>query len=134
MQFLHQYPIAIPFIAILLAEVLKALIDIISKRRKIRFINPGGMPSGHSSFVSALVVVAVYREGVESTMFMISAAFALVVMYDAVNLRNQAGLHAKVLNKLKPGAKLEESLGHTVLEVSAGAVFGAIIAFVLLNI
>ena len=134
MQFLHQYPIAIPFIAILLAEALKALIDIISKRRKIRFINPGGMPSGHSSFVTALVVVVVYREGIESTMFMISAAFALVVMYDAVNLRNQAGLHAKMLNKLKPGVKLEESLGHTVWEVIVGAVFGAILAFILLNI
>ena len=75
-----------------------------------------------------------YREGIDSTMFMISAVIALIVMYDAVNLRNEAGLHAKALNKLKGGAKLEESLGHTVLEVSVGAVFGAIVAFILLNI
>ena len=134
MQFLHQYPIAIPFVAILLAEVLKALIDIVSKRGKIRFINPGGMPSGHSAFVTALVVVVAYREGVESTLFMISAVIALIVMYDAITLRNEAGLHAKTLNKLKPGANLQESLGHNLWEVIVGAVFGAVVAFILLNI
>ncbi|MBU1017941.1 divergent PAP2 family protein [Patescibacteria group bacterium] len=134
MQFLNQYPIAIPFIAILLAEVVKALIDLIRKRGKIRFINPGGMPSGHSSFVSALVVVVANKEGVGSTLFMVSAVIALIVMYDAVTLRNEAGLHAKAINKLKSGAKLEESLGHTVWEVIIGAVFGAVVAFILLNI
>ena len=134
MQFLQNYPIAIPFIAILLAELAKALVDIIFRRGKIRFINLGGMPSGHSAFVTALVVVVAYREGIESTMFMISAVIALIVMYDAVTLRSEAGLHAKALNKLKSGAQLEESLGHTVWEVVVGAVFGAIVAFFLLNI
>lgn len=134
MQFLQQYPIAIPFIAILLAEALKATIDIFSKRKKIRFINPGGMPSGHSSFVSALVVVVAYREGIDSTMFAISAVIALIVMYDAVTLRQETGLHARLLNKLKSGAGLQESLGHTLWEVVVGAVFGAFVAFVLLNI
>ncbi len=134
MQFFQNYPIAIPFIAILLAEALKALIDLVRKRRKIRFINPGGMPSGHSAFVTALVVVVAYREGIESTLFMISAVIALIVMYDAINLRHQAGLHARAINKLKPEANLEESIGHNLWEVIVGAVFGAIVAFVLLNI
>ncbi len=134
MQFIQQYPVAIPFIAVLLAEATKAIIDIIHKRGKIRFINPGGMPSGHSAGVSALVVAVAYLEDISSTAFMISAAFALVVMYDAISLRNQTGLHAKALNKLKSGTKLEESLGHTLPEVVAGAVFGSIVAFLLLNI
>lgn len=134
MLFLHTYPIAIPFITLLFAEAIKALIDVIQRRGKIRFINPGGMPSGHSAFVSSLVVVAVYREGIESTEFMVSAVIALIVMYDAVNLRNEAGLHAKAINKLNPKANLEESLGHTVFEVIVGAVFGAVIAFFLLNV
>lgn len=133
-QFFNQYPIAIPFIAILLAEVVKALIDRIRQRGKIRFLNPGGMPSGHSAFVSSLVVVVATREGVGSTAFMLSAVVALVVMYDAVNLRNQAGLHAKVLNALVRGADLEESLGHTLPEVVVGAFFGALVAFGLLNL
>lgn len=134
MNLVQNYPIAVPFIAILLAEVVKATVDIFRKRGKIRFINPGGMPSGHSSFVSALVVTVAYREGLNSTFFMISAVIALIVMYDAVNLRQEAGLHAREINKLiKQKDKLEESLGHTFWEVTVGAVFGALVAFVLLN-
>lgn len=132
--FFSQYPIAIPFVAILLAEVMKAVIDLVRQRGKIRFLNPGGMPSGHSAFVSALVVVVATREGVGSTAFMMSSVVALIVMYDAVNLRNQAGLHAKVLNSLVKGADLEESLGHTLPEVVVGAFFGALVAFGLLNL
>jgi acid phosphatase family membrane protein YuiD len=134
MSFIREYPIIIPFIAILSAEVVKVLIDIIRRRGRIRFLNPGGMPSGHSSFVSALVVVVAYLKGVGSVEFMISAVIALIVMYDAINLRNEAGKHAKEINKLNPHAKLEESLGHNHFEVIVGATFGAFVAFVLLMI
>jgi uncharacterized protein len=134
MLLLQQYPIIIPFIAIISAEALKAVIDFVRQRGKIRFINPGGMPSGHSSFVSALVVVSAYKDGIDSTMFMVSAVIALIVMYDAVTLRHEAGLHAKAINKIKPGFGLEESLGHTLAEVTVGAVFGALLAFFLLNV
>lgn len=131
MAFLHQYPIVIPFIAILSAEFVKVTIDRIRKRSKLRFINPGGMPSGHSSFVGSLVAVTAYREGIESTLFMIAAVIALIVMYDAVTLRKSAGKQAEAINKYhKTG--LEESLGHNFWEVTIGAVFGAGLSFVLL--
>lgn len=133
MAFLHQYPIVIPFISILAAEVVKVFIDIVTKRSKVRFIDPGGMPSGHSAFVSSLVVVVAYREGVESTAFMIAAVIALVVMYDAINLRNEAGKHARIINA-QHSENLEESLGHNHWEVLVGALFGAILSFVLLVI
>jgi len=131
MALLHQYPIIIPFIAILAAEVVKVSIDLITKRHKKRFINPGGMPSGHSAFVGSLVVVVAYREGLDSTAFMIASVIALVVMYDAVTLRFESGRHAKTINQHhKEG--LEESLGHNEWEVIVGALFGAIISFGLL--
>lgn len=133
MAILHQYPIIIPFIAILAAEIAKVSIDLMKKRHKARFINPGGMPSGHSAFVGSLVVVVAYREGVDSTAFMIAAVIALIVMYDAVTLRFESGRHAKAINKHHK-EKLEESLGHTELEVIVGALFGAILSFVLLVI
>ena len=132
MSFIQEYPILIPFIAILASEVVKVLIDLLRRRSKIRFLNPGGMPSGHSAFVAALVVVVANREGIDSIMFMISAVIAIIVMYDAINLRNEAGKHAKIINKLSPEAKLEESLGHNHWEVVVGATFGAVIAFLLL--
>jgi len=131
--YLNQYPLLIPFIAILLAQMVKAFIDWARNRKKLRFLNPGGMPSGHSAFVAALVVVVASREGIGSTAFMISSVVALVVMYDAVTIRNQAGLHARILNKLKKGPELEESLGHTLPEAIFGAIFGALVAFALLS-
>jgi len=133
MEFLQNYPIIIPVIAIVLAETTKAAIDTFSKRRKVRFIKPGGMPSGHSAFVAALAVVVANREGIESTAFLISAVIAVIVMYDAINLRGEAGKHAKAINK-HHSTKLEESLGHNHWEVIVGAIFGAIVAFVLLMI
>ena len=133
MAILHQYPIIIPFIAILAAEVVKVTIDMLTKRDKKRFINPGGMPSGHSAFVGSLVVVTAYREGIDSTAFMIAAVIALIVMYDAVTLRFESGKQAQSINKHhKEG--LEESLGHSELEVIIGALFGAILSFGLLTL
>jgi hypothetical protein len=134
MSFIHNYPIFIPFIAILAAEMVKVLVNVFRKRAKLRFLNPGGMPSGHSAFVAALVVVVANREGIESTLFMISAVLAIIVMYDAINLRGETGKHAKSINKHHPEESLEESLGHNHWEVIVGAVFGAVVAFVLLMI
>jgi acid phosphatase family membrane protein YuiD len=129
----HQYPVIIPFVAILVAEVIKAVIDFARDRKTVRFMDPGGMPSGHSSFVTALAVTVAFREGVGSTAFMIASVIALIVMYDAINLRNQAGLHAKAINRYHRGAKLEESLGHSFFQVVAGALVGAMTAALLLN-
>lgn len=132
MSFVHQYPIIVPFVAVLAAEFVKMLIDLLMRRSKVRFINSGGMPSGHSAAVSALVVTVAYREGIESTLFMVSAMIALIVMYDAIHLRNEAGKHAAAINKYHKGSNLEESLGHNHWEVVVGAVFGAVVAGVLL--
>jgi len=133
-EFIQRYPFIIPFTALLLAEALKALIDLIRHRRKIRFISTGGMPSGHSALVSALVVVVAYHEGVSSTLFMVSAVLALIVMFDAAHLRQQVGLHAKILNKLDKKANLDESIGHRLFEVILGALFGAVVAAGLLSL
>jgi len=131
MAIFDQYPIFIPFISILAAEVVKFSVDLMQNRARRRFLKSGGMPSGHSAFVSSLTVVVAYREGIESTAFMVSAVLAIIVMYDAIHVRNEAGKHAAVLNK-NLSTNLEESLGHNHWEVLAGATFGALVAFLLL--
>lgn len=131
MSYFHQYPIIIPFVCILAAEIVKFSIDFLTRRSKLRFINPGGMPSGHSAFVGSLVAVTAYREGVDSTLFMIVAVVALIVMYDAVTLRRESGKHAQLINRHHK-TSLEESLGHNVKEVIAGVMFGTILSFILL--
>ncbi len=58
-------------------------------------------------------------------------------MYDATGVRRAAGEQAKVLNQLLEGQRadpqkaLKEFLGHTPLEVVAGAVLGIVLAFLM---
>lgn len=94
------------------------------------------MPSSHSAFVTSLGTAIGLTEGFHSTLFALSAAFALIVMYDASGVRRAAGKQAKVLNtiiedlrmrELHP-ERLRELLGHTPFEVLIGAILGIVIA------
>jgi len=69
-----------------------------------------------------------------------AAAVALVVMYDACNVRRAAGEQAKVLNYVRghwadlpeefQGKKLNEHLGHTLPQVIMGALLGTAIGLI----
>ena len=99
------------------------------------------MPSSHSSFVVALALTIAFTEGVASTQFAISLALACIVMYDAAGVRRAAGEQAKAINKLmdtwenqEPDfvrMEIKEILGHTPIQVLAGAILGAAIAVLL---
>lgn len=101
-----------------------------------RLIDTGGLPSAHSAFVCGLATGVARVEGLHSSLFAACAVFASVVMYDAVSLRREAGKHADILNELlllsfiqdafKEREALKELLGHTPLEVLAGAGLGII--------
>lgn len=101
-----------------------------------RLVEPGGMPSSHSSFVTSLATGIGLREGFDSPIFALAAVFALIVMYDASGVRRAAGKQARVLNaiiedlnrrELHP-ERLRELLGHTPFEVLIGALLGIIVA------
>jgi uncharacterized protein len=125
------------------AQTLKLVLFAILERRFYwrRLIDTGGLPSAHSAFVTGLATGVGVREGMQSSAFAIAAVFASVVMYDAVSLRREAGKHADIINELlllsviqeafKEREALKELLGHTPLEVVAGAALGIIMGFVL---
>lgn len=89
------------------------------------------MPSGHAATVVALATAALLRYGATSGAFAVSTVLAIIVMHDAMGVRWQAGQHARTINELlerndaPPEALLEELLGHTPLQVAAGALLGA---------
>ena len=93
----------------------------------------GGMPSSHSSFTMALSFSIAKYHGFDSPMFAIAMIFSFVTMYDAQGIRRAAGRHAEILNdlvldhKMPNVGELKELLGHTPLEVAAGALLGIII-------
>lgn len=121
-----------------IAQGLKMVLFLVLERRFDwrRLIETGGLPSAHSAFVVGLATGVARVSGVESSEFAIAAVFALVVMYDAMSLRREAGKHADILNELlllstiqeafKEREALKELLGHTPVEVVAGAGLGII--------
>ncbi|MCK5759413.1 MAG: divergent PAP2 family protein [Clostridiales bacterium] len=126
--------ITIPFIAWITAQALKFFFDFVSSKKIDfrRLVGSGGMPSSHSALVVSLATVVGASEGIESAAFGLAMAFALVVMYDAAGVRRATGKQAEVLNRMFNHNKddyhldeeLKELIGHTPVEVIAGALLG----------
>lgn len=102
-----------------------------------RWLGSGGMPSSHSALVVALTAMVGARMGFDTAEFAISFALSIIVMYDAAGVRREAGTQAVVINKILHDMlvdgkhitedELKELVGHTPLEVFAGALLGLII-------
>ena len=115
------------------AQLCKLFIELLAHHRLDwhRLTGDGGMPSGHAATVTALATAALLRYGATSGAFAVSTVLAIIVMHDAMGVRWQAGQHARTINELlerndaPPEALLEELLGHTPLQVAAGALLGA---------
>lgn len=123
------------------AQVIKFILFTVQSRKinfKI-FSTTGGMPSSHSAGVMGLSTLVGILEGFDSIIFALSLGFSLIIMYDAAGLRRAAGKTAACLNRMMEdfyhhdlqsvGGKLKELLGHTPLEVVAGALFGIYFAY-----
>lgn len=101
-----------------------------------RIYGSGGMPSSHSALVMALSFHLGKNYGFDSPYFAIAIVLAMVVMYDAAGVRRAAGKQAALLNlltynhELAPKEQLKELLGHTPLEVIAGAILGIVVGMV----
>lgn len=123
------------------AQVLKTLIDLYLNRsfNPERLFGSGGMPSSHSATVCALTTASGIKYGAGSFEFAVSFVLAMIVMYDAMNVRMETGKQAKLLNRVffenileLDGVLLQERLkeyvGHTPVQVVAGAALGIAIA------
>ncbi|CAG0946487.1 hypothetical protein ANRL1_03043 [Anaerolineae bacterium] len=122
------------------AQILKVVIELIMKRRiNLRLLtSAGGMPSSHSAMVIGLATAIAIREGAGSSIFAMSLVLALVVVYDATGVRRSAGIQAHILNQIIDELfqghpiseiRLRELLGHTPIEVVAGAALGIVMAW-----
>ncbi|CAL9013715.1 unnamed protein product [Prunus brigantina] len=138
-------PLIAAFLACALAQFLKLFTSWYKERRwdSKRMLDSGGMPSSHSATVTALAVAIGLKDGVGGPAFAISLVLACIVMYDASGVRLHAGRQAELLNQivyelppehpLSSVRPLRDSLGHTPLQVVAGAVLGCIVAFLMSN-
>ncbi|OIO79427.1 MAG: acid phosphatase [Candidatus Omnitrophica bacterium CG12_big_fil_rev_8_21_14_0_65_43_15] len=126
----------------LFAQCIKIAIALITTRRfNFRLLlGTGGMPSAHAASVSALAISVGKTVGFSNPLCIVTMAFAFITMFDAQGVRRQAGAQAATLNKIAEEIysnkgirpeRLKELLGHTPVEVFAGALTGALLAFIM---
>ncbi len=139
MTLLQNPYFVVPLIAWGIAQTAKVIIDSVLLHHVSvrRLATAGGMPSSHSALVVCLTTIIGRLQGVQSPLFALALIFSTVVMYDATGVRRAAGQQAMILNRLLddlfiahrgiPQERLRELLGHTPIEVIAGAVLGVVI-------
>lgn len=103
-------------------------------------LGTGGMPSAHAAGVSALAISVGKVAGFASPLCIATLIFAFITMFDAQGVRRAAGAQAATLNKMMEEIyfnkgirqeRLKELLGHTPVEVFAGALLGITLAFIM---
>ena len=135
MEVFQNHILMVSFVAWLIAQILKVLIYLLMEHRfdVWRLVSMGGMPSSHSTLVSALATSVGIEDGVRSSAFALAVIFASVVMYDAAGIRQAVSAQARILNRLLDEyfkhqrldeERLRELLGHTRIEVFIGAFLG----------
>lgn len=133
--YLDSYTILVPFTALLVAIMVKGIVHAAKGRFSFsNMLGSGGMPSAHSTFVVSLATSMGIKYGPLSDMFVICLVFSIIIIYDAMNVRYQAWLHAKALNELTPddGKTLNETLWHTPIEAMIWGIIGFGTAAILL--
>lgn len=139
LYFILTHPLLLTvFWAWIIAQAIKVIVSTGSEKRirLRRFIEPGGMPSSHAAAVVALLTGVGIKEGIGSTIFIVTLVLALVTIYEAIGVRRETGRQAKFINELQAHLapcssvkqKLTEQLGHSPVEVLVGGILGFFIA------
>ena len=135
---LHNWILLTGLVAWACSQVVKLIIHLIINKKLVleRLVGDGGMPSSHSATVTSVAVATGLHAGWDSPVFAVALIMALVVMHDAMGVRQETGKQAKVLNSmmeifeslgrgdLTPEESLKEFVGHTRRQVFVGAAFG----------
>lgn len=149
----HKLPyFLIPIIVWMVVQWIKIMIDLrLEKKIKLDYLRrSGGFPSVHWSVIGSIVTLTWLVDGIYSTTFAISIAIGVLIRYDAVNIRQEAGKHAHALNQMRKEISelkieigelthikknfhlLKERLGHTISELIWWIGIGSLITLLLL--
>ena len=99
----------------------REIFDLLVKSRS------GGMPSGHASSFVALTTYIGFSQGWNSSVFALAVGVAIIVIYDAINVRRSVGEIGMVLKKEKKLNRVVE--GHTVSQVVMGGLLGVLMGW-----
>lgn len=142
---LGNAPLWSAFLAFFGAQFLKPFITLALERswNPHAAFSTGGMPSSHTTGVVALIVSIGMTIGCGTVEFAIACCFGAITIHDAMGIRRAAGKQAEVINEWssilsdihKDGRFTQEHLktmlGHSFPQVFGGAVFGAVVGFLI---
>lgn len=134
MNYFSSNLLFIPAFTFVVAIIIKWLIiRLKSKKWDINAaIGSWGMPSVHSAIVVSLTTVVALKLWINNDLFAVCLAFTVIIIYDAINVRFEAWLHAEAINKLFPEwKKYKESLWHLPSEAFAWSILGIVVAVVM---
>ncbi len=134
MKWLSPYLIAIVATWVI-AHLIKYVIDDMSRNpttKREKVFRSGGMPSAHTATAVALWMVILVKDGWSSGLFGLSTLTLLIIMHDAVRVRRASGEQGEAIALLidETKSKVPHPIapkGHTVTEVTVGALLGVII-------
>lgn len=144
-QLLNNYCFIIAATSWLVAGIIKVIIEFILNNTISlkRILGSGGMPSSHTATVVSLAISLGYINGIDSSIFALAVMFAIIVIHDAVGVRQETGKQAKVLNQMLFDTDIfsdfdlqkhfKEYVGHTPFQVLVGGIVGAVCAFFMIN-
>ncbi len=135
-------------LTMLISQALKPLIILVFDHNfKLSMLkSTGGMPSSHAALVSSLTTSIAIKYGMDSGLFAISLAISLIIVHDAMGVRQEAGKQAAVLNQWSKILSetygddnfridtLKTLLGHSFSQVTAGILLGIGSGFLFMNI
>lgn len=93
------------------------------------------MPSVHSAFVTSLTTAVWIKLWIYSDLFIVCLVFSTIIIYDAINVRFEAWLHAKILNELTGKQyNFNESIWHLPKEAFVWSIIWILSAYILMMI
>lgn len=137
----NWYIIVSALSAIIIAQILKPILTFILTHKwnpKLVFAS-GGFPSSHSAGVTACALAIGLKDNFSSDLFAVSLILALVIAYDAMNVRYYAGQNIQITRQLIKDlselshiklddpiyfTKMKSVLGHKGIEVFGGIILG----------
>ncbi len=134
--FFRENIILIPIITWIVSVILKWIYLIFIKKFSIqRALGSWWMPSVHSALVTSTTTAIWIKFWVNNELFIACLIFSLIIIYDAINVRFEAWLHAKTLNELTGKQyKFNESIGHLPKEAFVWSLLWIFVAFLLMQI
>jgi uncharacterized protein len=145
----HPFPEERAFTAVFLSWLTAQVAKMIRSWMKDGRLNlrwlyyTGGMPSAHSATVASLSTATGLYYGFNSILFLAVLIFSIITMFDAAGVRRNVGRQAKILNlmldELQENGKIQEQrvkelLGHTPVEVFAGAFLGIVMTYLICGV